>query len=159
MMGTSGRAAGTEVSSSGPTPGGRVLLTHPSGASCELTRFGAHIVSWRAAVPGASSAVPVERLWMSSLSALDGSAPIRGGIPIAWPQFADVGAMPLHGFARELQWTLVSPTGPAAPDAAIVRAELELTSNAKTMNGSWREPAAPPFPWEFKLRYVALVAL
>lgn len=148
---------GVELTEDGPTVGGRVRLTHKSGATCELTRFGAHIVSWKAAVPGGGLA-PVERLWMSSLSALDGSAPIRGGIPIAWPQFADLGSLPLHGFARELRWALVSEPGPACSGADIVRAELELSADERTKNGTWREPAAPPFPWEFKLRYARSLA-
>ncbi|KAG8465557.1 hypothetical protein KFE25_002864 [Diacronema lutheri] len=146
-------AAGVELrEDEGPTPGGRVRLTHSSGAAVELTRFGAHIVSWTAAAPGRPHP-PIERLWMSSLSALDGTAPIRGGIPIAWPQFADVGPLPLHGFARELQWALVTPPGPAPADAATVRAELQLSSSAQTKEGTWRRPAVAPFPWDFTLRY------
>jgi len=72
-------------------------------AHCTICRFGAHIVSWMA--PSVDKA-PKERLWMSSLSCVDGSAPIRGGIPIAWPQFADNGPMKLHGFAREKLWSV-----------------------------------------------------
>lgn len=68
------------------------------GAKVELWTFGAHVVSWQ--VEG------VERTWMSRLSKMDGSAPIRGGVPLAWPQFADQGSLPLHGFARTQVWTV-----------------------------------------------------
>ena len=83
-------------------------MTEPSpsidleNASCavKLYTFGAHITSFT--VDGE------EKLWMSSLSKMDGSAPIRGGIPLAFPQFADEGDLPLHGFARDSVWTVVS---------------------------------------------------
>lgn len=68
-------------------PSDKILLQVIDGldqvSSLELFLFGAHIVDW--------SVNGVERLWISSLSAMDGSAPIRGGIPIAFPQFADQG--------------------------------------------------------------------
>ena len=76
-------------------------------AECRLFLFGAHITSWRVFKSAGRGADPVglappgqEMLWMSSLSPVDGSAPIRGGIPIVFPQFADTGPMKLHGFAR-----------------------------------------------------------
>lgn len=71
-------------------------------SECRLFTFGAHITSWKVVSDPPDPAAPQgqEMLWMSSLSALDGSAPIRGGIPIAFPQFADTGPMKLHGFAR-----------------------------------------------------------
>lgn len=66
-----------------------------------LSTFGAHVTSWTTSEN--NGATWTEHLWMSTLSALDGSAPIRGGIPIAFPQFADSGPMKLHGFARYLK--------------------------------------------------------
>ncbi|GMH95641.1 hypothetical protein TL16_g13207 [Triparma laevis f. inornata] len=65
-----------------------------------LSLFGAHITSF--------TVQNQERLWMSSLAVLDGSKPIRGGVPIAFPQFADEGNMKLHGFAREAMWRVES---------------------------------------------------
>ena len=67
------------------------------GDSVDVALYGATVVSWRTG--------GTERLWMSSLSRMDESGPIRGGVPIAFPQFADQGSLPLHGFARELRWT------------------------------------------------------
>lgn len=34
------------------------------------------------------------------------AAPVRGGVPVLFPQFADRGALPKHGFARTAPWTL-----------------------------------------------------
>eukprot|EP00933_Yihiella_yeosuensis_P021592 TRINITY_DN17063_c0_g1_i1.p1 TRINITY_DN17063_c0_g1~~TRINITY_DN17063_c0_g1_i1.p1 ORF type:complete len:307 (-),score=55.54 TRINITY_DN17063_c0_g1_i1:134-1054(-) len=85
-------------SSETPGPSTKVTLSH-GAAQCEVYLFGAHVVSWK--VDGK------EHLWMSSLSPMDGSGPIRGGVPIAFPQFADQGQLRLHGFARDGLWTVV----------------------------------------------------
>lgn len=68
---------------------------------------------------------------------MDGSAPIRGGIPIAFPQFADEGPMKLHGFARESLWKIVGQTD---NDSCL----LELTQSESTKE-LW--------PFDFRLQY------
>lgn len=65
---------------------------------------GAQVVSWHAADG-------IERLYLSpSTGGLtrDGrkAMPIRGGVPICFPQFSDRGSMVKHGFARNLPWRL-----------------------------------------------------
>ena len=87
------------ASPSAPLP--TVRVEHPSGAVLELTTFGAHVTSF---TTSAGQAL----LFLSSKAALDGSKPIRGGIPIAFPQFAAQGPLPMHGFARTSIWTLDS---------------------------------------------------
>lgn len=47
---------------------------------------------------------------MSSKAALDGSKPVRGGIPVVFPCFGapthpDHAKLPQHGFARSETWT------------------------------------------------------
>lgn len=47
---------------------------------------------------------------MSSKAALDGSKPVRGGIPVVFPCFGapthpDHAKLPQHGFARSEAWT------------------------------------------------------
>src|SRR5690606_35669711 len=44
-----------------------------------------------------------ELLFLSSKAVFDGSKPIRGGIPIVFPQFGK-GPLPQHGFARNQSW-------------------------------------------------------
>jgi glucose-6-phosphate 1-epimerase len=73
---------------------------------CQVYSFGAHVTSWR----DCTDAEHVEYLFLSKTAILDGSKPIRGGIPICWPQFGSFGAMSAHGFARNRVWTLVSQT-------------------------------------------------
>ena len=74
-----------------------VQLTAADGACAIITLYGAHLVSWR-------SADGRERLFCSALSHLDGSRPIRGGVPVIFPQFAARGDGMRHGFARVSTW-------------------------------------------------------
>jgi len=71
-----------------------VQLTHSSGAICEIYKFGANVTRF-------CSASGRDVLWVSKSAKLDGSKAIRGGIPIAFPQFGQPDQrMPQHGFAR-----------------------------------------------------------
>lgn len=67
------------------------------GASVTVARFGAHVLSW---VPADGR----ERLFVSEKAATDGSAAIRGGIPVCWPQFSGLGSLPKHGLVRTRVW-------------------------------------------------------
>ena len=79
----------------------RIELTAPDGASASLSLEGGQLLSWRP--PGAS-----EQLYLSSRSAFVPGNAIRGGVPVCFPQFAERGALPKHGFARTMPWELVS---------------------------------------------------
>ena len=68
---------------------------------CEITRFGAHVASWR--VKRTSD----ELLFRSKLAKLDGTKAIRGGVPVCFPQFSDMGpCAQSHGFARTSVWAV-----------------------------------------------------
>src|SRR5262249_35061049 len=54
---------------------------------------------------------------------------IRGGVPVCFPQFADQGPLPMHGFARVATWTLVGADRDASGAA---RASFRLTDDAHT---------------------------
>lgn len=75
-------------------------LQTKDGAFAEIYRHGAHVTSWR---PAGGR----ERLFLSSRSAFGGSAAIRGGVPVIFPQFAGEGPLPKHGFARNRAWTFI----------------------------------------------------
>lgn len=70
------------------------------GASAIVTMHGAHVVSWHPARGG-------ERLYLSDRSPFATGRPIRGGIPVIFPQFGPDGPLPRHGFARTRDWQLV----------------------------------------------------
>jgi len=71
----------------------------PDGAVAIATLQGAHLVSW--SMPGGG-----ERLFVSERSAFGAGKAIRGGIPVVFPQFAELGPLAKHGFARTTDWKL-----------------------------------------------------
>jgi glucose-6-phosphate 1-epimerase len=112
----------------------KLNLTHPSGARVEIYLQGAHVASWRQPDGG-------EVLFMSRESRLEPGVPIRGGIPLVFPQFSTRGPLPQHGFARTLPWELVRS---GTDDAGAAFAQLRLTDSEET-----RELWPPPFLAEF----------
>ncbi|EIN13736.1 galactose mutarotase-like protein [Punctularia strigosozonata HHB-11173 SS5] len=89
----------------------KVTLKHPKGSSVEILLYGASVISWKAASPNSSEIV--ERLFVSSKAFLDGSKPVRGGIPVVFPCFGapthpDHLKLSQHGFARSETWTFDS---------------------------------------------------
>ncbi|RYX97068.1 MAG: D-hexose-6-phosphate mutarotase [Comamonadaceae bacterium] len=102
-----------------------VDLSLPQGDRVRIALHGAHVLSW-------TTADGVEQLYLSPKAHIDGRSPIRGGIPVCFPQFnqrvlADT-PLPKHGFARTQAWTL-DEDGP--PDGTEVR--LRLASNPETL--------------------------
>ena len=77
-----------------------VLLKAPDGATAIVTCYGAQVVSW---IPTGDD----ERLFLSPKSALDKPSPIRGGVPVVFPQFATYGSLPQHGLVRTCDWRVV----------------------------------------------------
>ncbi|KAF0710177.1 Aste57867_5628 [Aphanomyces stellatus] len=80
------------------------LVHEASGASAAVHLYGATVTSF---VPAKDTA---DVLFVSKKALLDGSKPIRGGIPLVFPQFGAglvPSKLPSHGFARTSTWTLV----------------------------------------------------
>src|SRR5271155_4454583 len=72
-------------------------------AKAKVYLQGAHLAAWQ-------PAGPQPFIFLSRKSALVPGKPIRGGVPIAFPWFAnrhDGKPGPSHGFARIQEWTLV----------------------------------------------------
>lgn len=76
-------------------------LRLPTGDSVTVLQQGAQIVSW-------CTADGVEHVYLSECAVLNGQTPIRGGVPVCFPQFNMRGPLIKHGFARLLPWSVVS---------------------------------------------------
>lgn len=68
----------------------------PNGDSVRVSDFGAQVLSW--------TARGHERMFCSERAVVDGSAAIRGGVPVCFPQFNARGPLPKHGLARRTTW-------------------------------------------------------
>jgi glucose-6-phosphate 1-epimerase len=100
-----------------------ITLRADDGAVAEVHRHGAHVTSWR---PMGESD---DRLYLSARSEFGGTAAIRGGVPVVFPQFAAEGPLPRHGFARTSLWSL----GCIAREAdGTAEAEFVLRDSAET---------------------------
>ncbi|KQW46343.1 MULTISPECIES: D-hexose-6-phosphate mutarotase [unclassified Roseateles] len=99
----------------------RIELVAPDGARAALSLHGGHLLSWQPA--GAP-----EQLYLSPRSEFTPGKAIRGGVPVCFPQFAERGPLPKHGFARTLPWELVS-SEQGKDDALAV---LRLRDNDET---------------------------
>lgn len=116
-----------------------VRLTHPSGASALVYVYGAHLASWKTAGAQPGTAGP-EQLFVSSKTAYGGGKAIRGGVPVCWPQFNNLGAQPKHGFARNsAEWTVVRTSDDPFPSVVLGLADSEATRAS--------------YPSAFRLRY------
>ncbi|KZO94376.1 galactose mutarotase-like protein [Calocera viscosa TUFC12733] len=157
----------------------RVVLHHPAGASATILLYGATVISWisgsHSALASASGlagpappaptaplgaaaqftsstpAAPSERLFVSALASLDGSKPVRGGIPICWPIFGppsreEYKALKQHGFARSSVWTYAETVLDAA-EGVSGRFVLESSEQTEKL-----------FPHPFKLVYTVTLA-
>jgi glucose-6-phosphate 1-epimerase len=95
----------------------RVVLTAANGSRAEIYLHGAHVARWTDAGEG-------DVLYLSPRSRFESGEAIRGGVPVIFPQFADQGPLPKHGFARTSVWTLA--------EATADRAVLVLTDTPET---------------------------
>jgi glucose-6-phosphate 1-epimerase len=75
-------------------------LIGPQGARAIVTLHGAQVLSW---VPADSN----EQLYLSEQSDFSGKGPIRGGVPVCFPQFSGQGPLPKHGLVRTVTWQLL----------------------------------------------------
>jgi len=84
----------------------------PSGDSTTVYLYGATVTSWK-------TSSGAEQLFLSDAAVLNGSKPIRGGIPLVFPVFgpppADhaTSSLPQHGFARNSLWEYMGKSSEA----------------------------------------------
>jgi glucose-6-phosphate 1-epimerase len=98
-----------------------VRLSHDSGYATVVSEYGAHVLSW-------SDPSERELLFVSDQARYERGKPIRGGIPVVFPQFSK-GVLPAHGFARTMMWKVVREQVSTAGPVAVT---LRLLPNAGT---------------------------
>jgi glucose-6-phosphate 1-epimerase len=107
----------------------RLNLTAPDGSTAEIYLHGGHVTSW---IPTNKK----EQLFLSRTAEFKPGAAIRGGIPVAFPQFATRGSLPKHGFARTQPWQFLEVS--ASPNATIT-ARLQVNHTPETL-ALWPHP-------------------
>lgn len=101
----------------------KAVLTHASGSSCEIYLHGAHLTSWK-------NNRGEELFFLSQESWWVNDKPIRGGIPVVFPQFGGGGPLPPHGLARTSEWQLVCS---GLLDDGIVNVDLQMRESHETL--------------------------
>ena len=97
-----------------------VVLRAGGEAAVEVCPYGAQVTSWR-------TQDGQQRLFLSRTAEFRAGAAIRGGVPIIFPQFAGLGALPKHGFARTASWQLIDTDNEAGNSV-----RFRLTDTAAT---------------------------
>jgi glucose-6-phosphate 1-epimerase len=114
-----------------------LTLSTAAGAQATVYLQGAHVTSWRAADGE-------ERLFLSSASAFEPCSPIRGGVPVCWPQFSSRGPLAKHGFARTSEWVLESMASTADSAEVVLR-----LFDSEATRAAW--------PFAFSLLYTVIL--
>ncbi len=101
----------------------QIVIQHDNCVA-KISLYGGHILSWQ---PEGQTEV----LWISETSNLNGSRPIRGGIPICWPWFGGLQGEVNHGFARRNCWQL------EAVNIEEKGVEIVLSLSAQSLSAVW----------------------
>lgn len=101
------------------------ILRTENGSQASVTHQGAQVISW---TPANQS----EQLFLSKKASCEPGTAIRGGIPVIFPQFAQCGPLPKHGFARTECWQL-------RPSNRLDKVVFELRDNDAT-RAVWPHP-------------------
>lgn len=148
------RPSSIAMSPSLPTPSVKLdnnILTAslPSGDSVQVYLYGATVTSWK-------TSDGVERLFLSTAAVLDGSKPIRGGIPLVFPVFGpppkdhQTGQLPQHGFARNSNWEFL---GSSSSENTSTKADDSVKLDFGLSSAMLAEDTKKKWPLEFGLVY------
>ncbi|KAM5343045.1 hypothetical protein ACJ41O_014011 [Fusarium nematophilum] len=123
----------------------RVSAVLPTGESVEVLLHGATVISWK-------DPKGEEKLWVSEAAALDGSAPVRGGIPIVFPVFGTApdheatSKLPQHGFVRNSRWEFL---GKSTSEGSSESVKLDFGLSSESISDDFKAL----WPYKFALIY------
>ena len=121
----------------------------PSGDSVTVYLYGATVTSWKTANGN-------EQLFLSTAAILDGSKPIRGGIPIVFPVFGPppknhaTSHLPQHGFARNNYWEFL---GKSSSESLGRKADDSVKLDFGLSSSMLAEGSCKNWPYQFGLVY------
>lgn len=121
----------------------------PSGDSVTVYLYGATVTSWK-------TSNGAEKLWLSDAAILDGSKPIRGGIPLVFPSFGPpaknhaTSALPQHGFARSSYWEFL---GKSSSESLSKKADDSVKLDFGLSSQMLDAETKKKWPYEFGLVY------
>ncbi|VVB10667.1 unnamed protein product [Arabis nemorensis] len=103
----------------------KIIVRDGRGGSVEVYLYGGQVASWK-------NVKGEDLLVMSSKAIFEPPAPIRGGIPILFPQYSNTGPLPSHGFARNRFWE-IEANPPPLPSNCSSKVDLILRSSNDDM--------------------------
>ncbi|XP_072980602.1 putative glucose-6-phosphate 1-epimerase [Typha angustifolia] len=119
----------------------KVVLREVRGSSAEVYLYGGHVTSWK-------NDHGEELLFVSNKAIFKPPKAIRGGIPICFPQFSNIGNLEPHGFARNRIWSIDNDP-PPFPTTTSNRAYVDLI-----LKPSEEDFKIWPHRYEFRLRVI-----
>ncbi|CAN6458997.1 unnamed protein product [Victoria cruziana] len=117
----------------------KVILREARGSSAEIYLYGGQVTSWK-------NDHGEELLFTSSKAVFKPPRPVRGGIPICFPQFSSHGTLEQHGFARNRFWSIDNDPHPL-PTSTSSKAFVDLI-----LRPSDDDLKIWPHSFEFRLR-------
>ncbi|XP_027361568.1 putative glucose-6-phosphate 1-epimerase [Abrus precatorius] len=117
----------------------RVILRHHRGPSVLVTLHGGQVLSWK-------TERGEELLFLSKKAIFNPPTPVRGGIPICFPQFGNRGTLEQHGFARKKIWVFEQSPPPLSGDFNEKAYIDMLLKSSEDDTKTW------PHSFEFRLR-------
>uniref|UniRef100_A0A2P2JM01 glucose-6-phosphate 1-epimerase n=1 Tax=Rhizophora mucronata TaxID=61149 RepID=A0A2P2JM01_RHIMU len=118
----------------------QIVLRNPRGASARVSLHGGQVLSWR-------TDQEEELLFTSNKAIFRPPHPVRGGIPICFPQFGNRGSLEQHGFARKKIWVIEDNPPPLRPRDSNGKAYVDLL-----LKPSEDDLRIWPHSFEFRLR-------
>ncbi|KAF2714299.1 aldose 1-epimerase, partial [Pleomassaria siparia CBS 279.74] len=132
-----------------------VKASLPSGDAVEIYYHGATVTSW-------TSSSGDSQIFLSTASVLDGSAAIRGGIPVVFPNFGtppknhSTSNLPSHGFARNSTWDFQGSE--EEEEGAVVVMRFHLNSSMLSLDYQTKWPQSVDLAYTLTLAENSLTA-